>query len=80
MRTYTSTRSTRPEWFREIEEKLVPTEPGLFRLRRDLEKEVDRWLSGPTSSASHDTAVPFLLDVETSSSSELRSENWPAAS
>lgn len=30
---------THPEWLREIEEKLRPAEPGLFRLRPELERE-----------------------------------------
>src|SRR4026208_1913763 len=32
---------THPVWLREIEEKLVPAEPGLFRLRPDLQAQVD---------------------------------------
>ena len=31
---------THPAWMSEIKEKLVPAEPGLFRLREDLEKKV----------------------------------------
>ena len=31
---------THPAWFSEIKEKLVPAEPGLFRLRGDIDKEV----------------------------------------
>ena len=31
---------TRPEWFSEMQESLVPAEPGLFRLRDDLQREV----------------------------------------
>jgi len=52
---------THPRWFSEIEEKLVPAEPGLYRLRPDLETEVDRWLKGPAGSH-----VRFLLEVEIS--------------
>jgi len=33
---------THPGWFSEITEKLVPAEPGLFRLRKDIEKNCDR--------------------------------------
>ena len=33
---------THPGWFSEINEKLVPAEPGLFRLRKDIEKACDR--------------------------------------
>ena len=31
---------THPAWFAEIQEKLVPAEPGLLRLRDDLQREV----------------------------------------
>jgi len=52
---------THPAWFQEIQEQLVPAEPGLFRLRPELEREVERTLpracSGP---------VRFLLEVEIS--------------
>ncbi len=52
---------THPAWFDEIREKLVPAEPGLFRLRPELEKEIDRRLprscAGPTR---------FMLEVEIS--------------
>jgi len=50
---------THPEWFAEIKEKLVPAEPGLFRLRDDLRREVERQaeLAGDTR---------FLLQVEIS--------------
>jgi uncharacterized protein (TIGR00375 family) len=52
---------THPAWFEEIREKLVPAEPGLFRLRPEIEREVERQLPaachGPTR---------FLLEVEIS--------------
>ncbi len=32
---------THPEWMKEIREKLVPAEDGLFRLREDLAREVE---------------------------------------
>jgi DNA helicase II / ATP-dependent DNA helicase PcrA len=39
---------THPKWFEEIKEKLVPAEPGLYRLRSDLEKQLQRELDvGP---------------------------------
>ncbi len=52
---------THPAWLAEIKEKLVPAEPGLFRLRPDLEREVER--RAPPA-----CAVPqrFLLEVEIS--------------
>jgi DNA helicase-2/ATP-dependent DNA helicase PcrA len=52
---------THPAWFEEIREKLVPAEPGLFRLVPEIEREVERQLPaachGPTR---------FLLEVEIS--------------
>ena len=35
---------THPAWFEEIRTKLVPAEPGLFRLRPEIEREVERQL------------------------------------
>ncbi len=52
---------THPQWFRELEEKLVPAEPGLFRLRPDLESLVDGWLG-----ARGGEPVRFMLEVEIS--------------
>ncbi len=52
---------THPAWFDEIRAKLVPAEPGLFRLRPDLEREVDGRL--PPSCRG---PVRFLLEVEIS--------------
>ncbi len=50
---------THPQWFAEIKEKLVPAEPGLYRLRDDLAREVERQaeLAGVTR---------FMLQVEIS--------------
>jgi DNA helicase II / ATP-dependent DNA helicase PcrA len=52
---------THPAWFEEIRTKLLPAEPGLFRLRPEIEREVERQLPaschGPTR---------FLLEVEIS--------------
>ena len=31
---------THPAWFNEIKEKLVPAEPGVFRLRKDIEEKI----------------------------------------
>ena len=31
---------THPEWFKEISEKLEPAEPGLYRLKKILKKNV----------------------------------------
>ena len=52
---------THPAWFSEIKEKLVPAEPGLFRLRNDIEKEVTEKLPG----SCHGT-TRFMLSVEIS--------------
>ncbi len=52
---------THPAWREELREKLVPAEPGLFRLRDDLQRavedELDAALAGP---------VRFLLEAEIS--------------
>lgn len=50
-----------PAWAAEIREKLVPAEPGLFRLRPDLERDVLASLP-----ASVRTPVRFQLSVEIS--------------
>lgn len=52
---------THPGWFSEIQDKLVTAEPGLFRLRPELEQEVQRQLS-----RSAEDAVRFMLEVEIS--------------
>ncbi|MEM6794706.1 MAG: UvrD-helicase domain-containing protein [Acidobacteriota bacterium] len=52
---------THPAWWQEIQEKLVAAEPGLYRLRDDLEREVDAQL--PVSCR---RPVRFLLEVEIS--------------
>jgi DNA helicase-2/ATP-dependent DNA helicase PcrA len=52
---------THPAWFEELQASLVPAEPGLFRLREDLERAVDGRL--PPSCRG---PVRFLLSVEIS--------------
>jgi DNA helicase-2/ATP-dependent DNA helicase PcrA len=52
---------THPEWFREIRDKLVPAEPSLFRLRDDLQREVDRQVDNACQGVTR-----FLLEVEIS--------------
>lgn len=52
---------THPAWFAELEEGLAPAEPGLFRLRPDLEQSVLDRLP-----ASCRRPVRFLLSVEIS--------------
>ena len=55
---------THPAWRAELKEKLVPAEPGLFRLRPDLERAVEERL--PAACRSRRTAVRFMLSVEIS--------------
>lgn len=52
---------THPAWWQEIEEKLVPAEAGLYRLRPELEREVDARLPPACR-----REVRFLLEVEIS--------------
>lgn len=52
---------THPAWRTEIGEKLVPAEPGLFRLQENLEKTVQQQL--PSSCRQ---SVRFMLEVEIS--------------
>ncbi|MEU9891628.1 endonuclease Q family protein [Sphaerisporangium sp. NPDC051011] len=53
---------THPAWFGELREKLVPAEPGLFRLRDDLDRAVSETLPAAVSGA----PVRFMLSVEVS--------------
>lgn len=53
---------THPRWFAELRDKLVPAEPGLYRLRDDLARAVDE--SVPAACA---RPVRFVLSVEVSS-------------
>jgi uncharacterized protein (TIGR00375 family) len=52
---------THPAWAAELRETLVPAEPGLFRIRPDLEKQLVR--DTPASCAG---TVRFMLSVEIS--------------
>ena len=52
---------THPAWWEEIQTKLVPAEPGLYRLRPDIEREVARTLPGSCRRPTR-----FLLEVEVS--------------
>lgn len=52
---------THPAWRAELVDKLVPAEPGLFRLREDIERKVERRVSVPGQCATR-----FLLSVEIS--------------
>ena len=53
---------THPAWFEHLRENLVPAEPGLFRLRDDLDADIARRL--PPSLAGR--LVRFMLSVEIS--------------
>ena len=55
---------THPAWRAELKEQLVPSEPGLFRLRPDLERTVEGQL--PPACASGLNPVRFMLSVEIS--------------
>ena len=55
---------THPAWRAEIKENLVPAEPGLYRLRPDLERAVEERL--PPACRSEQTATRFMLSVEIS--------------
>ncbi len=50
---------THPEWLAAIKEKLVPAEPGLFRLRPDLERQVAQQLPAACPGGAR-----FILQVE----------------
>ena len=54
---------THPAWRAELREKLVPAEPGLFRLRDDIERAVRR---RPGVAATPDVPIRFMLSVEIS--------------
>jgi len=53
---------THPAWYDHLRERLVPAEPGLFRLRDDVDRDVSRTL--PANLADRD--VRYLLSVEIS--------------
>src|ERR1700741_5027703 len=52
---------THPAWCAELKDKLVPAEPGLFRLRDDIERGVAATLPTPCRNP-----VRFMLEVEIS--------------
>ncbi|TLP52899.1 endonuclease Q family protein [Microbispora triticiradicis] len=53
---------THPAWLERLRTALVPAEPGLFRLREDLDREVSRTLPGSVATA----PVRYMLTVEVS--------------
>ncbi len=52
---------THPEWFKEVSEKMEPAEPGLYRLKKNIEKNCDKEV--PLSCRSN---VRFVLNSEIS--------------
>jgi DNA helicase-2/ATP-dependent DNA helicase PcrA len=52
---------THPAWLAEIEQKLVPAEPGLFQLRPELQRQLGRESGGTVPGS-----VRFMLEVEIS--------------
>ena len=58
---------THPAWRAELKDKLVPAEPGLFRLRPEIEQAIAH-----TVPAACRTPVRFMLSVEISTSSMKR--------
>jgi DNA helicase-2/ATP-dependent DNA helicase PcrA len=52
---------THPAWMAELKAKLIPAEPGLFRLRPEPEREILSWLPPACQSS-----VRFMLSVEIS--------------
>ena len=55
---------THPAWMQEIREKLVPAEPGLLRLRPDLERQIESRLSPALAAGVPPTR--FIIEVEIS--------------
>lgn len=53
---------THPGWFTEIQEQLEPAEPGLFKFKDQLAKDIDRSLPQSVK----DNAIRFILTVEVS--------------
>ena len=56
---------THPQWFQEIRDKLVPAEPGLFRLRDDLERQVAQQV-GQAFQPDKGTASPLTSQADSS--------------
>src|ERR1700687_3574131 len=63
---------THPAWAAELRETLVPAEPGLFRVRPELEKRVLR--DSPATCAG---TVRFMLSVDNDSTSVNRGGHSP---
>ncbi len=53
---------THPAWLAEIKEKLEPAEPGLYKLRPELQ----RWVDEHSPAACRPAPVRFMLEVEIS--------------
>jgi len=60
---------THPEWRQELEDTLIPAEPGLFRLPAEIERNIEQRLAGFGPSPQSVASVPptrFILQVEIS--------------
>jgi len=55
---------THPAWFAELREKLIPAEPGLFRLKPEIERDVEARL--PAACRAQTAPTRFFLEVEIS--------------
>ncbi|MCK2238752.1 MULTISPECIES: UvrD-helicase domain-containing protein [unclassified Crossiella] len=53
---------THPAWYAHLTETLEPAEPGLYRLKPDLDRDINRTLPGSCAG----TEVRFMLSVEIS--------------
>ena len=52
---------THPAWRAELKEKLIPAEPGLFKLREEIQNSLERQYPMPPGKSTR-----FLLEVEVS--------------
>lgn len=62
---------THPAWRRELRDKLLPAEPGLFRLRPEIQREVERRLPAICRAD-----VRFMLSVEISTIKGRQPDDW----
>jgi len=53
---------THPEWFKELQDKLEPAEPGLFKLKNKFAKEKDK----EVPASCRDNLIRFILTTEIS--------------
>ena len=60
---------THPAWRAELKEKLIPAEPGLFKLREEIQKSLERQYRMPPGKPAR-----FLLEVEVSTIYKMESK------